>query len=63
MSNIQNKFESCKSFFIFIENIFTMAQSPKKRVEFKKKPANKKNQLKFAKRMQENHKVLSKLSN
>lgn len=40
-----------------------MAQSAKKRVEFKKKPANRKNQLKFAKLMQENHKVLSKLSN
>ena len=40
-----------------------MPQPEKKRIEFTKKPANRKNQLKFAKRMQLNHQVLSKLSN
>ena len=38
-----------------------MAQSAKKRIEFTKKPKNRKNQLKFAKRMQLNNEVLSNL--
>jgi hypothetical protein len=39
-----------------------MAKSEKKRTEFKSKPKSRKTQLKFAKRIAENHKVLSKLS-
>ena len=40
-----------------------MAQSAKKRIEFTKKPANKKKTIKFAKRMQINQQVLNKISN
>jgi len=38
-----------------------MAQSAKKRIDFKSRPKSKKTQLKFAKRMAKNNQILNKL--
>lgn len=36
-----------------------MAKSTEKRIKFKARPKNRKSQIKFAKRIAENHKILS----